>query len=309
MAIPRLRSLSFVTLVLAGTSGLLAQGTSLPAEVQKALEARRAEIDRMQKASTSGQSPLAMMPSRLRAEAGPIAETRSSIGAGSLNIQLVVYTEEIPANAYIRRHEITNATDDQGRPVLPSTNPGPGLSLQPRGEAPRLTRPLIFQSPARRTESIKSIEGFLEVFVPSEETSSVVRFPSLAASSGKPLSHAILSKHQIEGTVLTKEMYDSLKPQWEKSAASVAPPPNFAAAAVLLVTDKGNRFSGVELRDQSGNVIPTNVQTMSTNVLGTSLVVARTFAPLAADPELRIFVADPASIRTFPFRLENLVLP
>ena len=48
---------------------------------------------------------------------------------------------------------------------------------------------------------------------------------------------------------------------------------------------------------------------MSTNVLGTSLVVARVLVPLPPSVELRVLIAAPAALKVVPFHLENLTLP
>lgn len=295
--------------VAAAASG---QTNALPPETVKALEARRAEIDRMQKLANdpaATKSTLAMMPGKLRIEAGTITESRTSAGSGTLSIPLVIFTDEIPANAYILRHEITSAVDDQGRPFVPSANPGAATNLQARGDQPRLNRMLPFQAPTRHADAIKLIEGNLVIFVPAEETGSLARFPGLAGRAGKALEHAALVKNEMEITCLTKEMYDTLKPQWEKSAASVAQPPNFNNTAVFQIKDRNNRLVGVELRDPAGKIIPGGSQTLSTNVLGTSMVLFRPAGPLPPDAEVRFLIADPAALRISPFRLENLPLP
>ena len=77
---------------------------------------------------------------------------------------------------------------------------------------------LQLKSPARKETKVRQITGEIEIYLPHNDSASVV-VKDLSSQKGKPLVSPALQGHSLSVVVWTKEQYR----QYKKAAASKSP--------------------------------------------------------------------------------------
>ncbi len=326
------------------------RGTGLPPEVEAAIKAQ-ADALKSQPA-TAMPAPRNTMPPPLasgKAGAGlvvgvmAISENRniSVNGQGSAQMSLsLAVTGETPPGAMLRQVTVAKSVDDAGReipaaPVRAGTtintsllsnnsrlgtlfrnNPGGATLatiLRNNAAAATVSSSVTMGAPQRGAKNIASVEGQLEIYIPSEEDGSVVMLKNVKARAGKPLDDPVLAKNGIEFVMLTPETLPDYQARTGRGGAIViAGNPNASPGAQFYVRDPGGKLVGFVALDAAGMPMNTSSGGLGGGDGGSifTLMTApgRGGAP-TDDPTIAVFIATPESVKSYPFRIENVPLP
>lgn len=265
----------------------------------------------------------------LRVGVTQISEVRNGSGSGSTNLTLAITGEGLPPTAGVRQVNLTRAEDNLGR-SLASTTSAAASSIalsrfksaltSGRGGIGPLQGTAALGMAARKATSLAFIEGTIEIYLPSEANGSMLRIPNFKDHPGR-FEEATLARQGIELTLFTD---DSVAANSAAAAArllalerasvglAVMPGPDPNAPAIPLLgfslKDPSGNFLAWQLQDGSGAIIR-SFSTGSSSPSGTNLVRIEWPTPLPKDAQLVIFRLTPESIKTVPFRVEDIPLP
>ncbi len=228
---------------------------------------------------------------------------------------------------------LTSAVDETGRNLV-KTEKGffDRSDFNPDDDGSNLEITVKLKNAARRSSFI-SMEGTLDLFIPSEDPASTISVASVKNTAGTPIQSDTLKsinasvvlvppKNPEENDSPEKAETDnsSDKPSEEAVGAGLAKGledafskmfafgggPN---AITLEIVDPENKIQGIEFFSQEGHMIRSNGSSESGDG-STKLIKTLDFEePLPENTEMRIYVLTEKSQRKIPFHLPKIVLP
>jgi hypothetical protein len=261
---------------------------------------------------------IADLPS-LRVAVAQLSESRSSQGSGSTNLNLTIAGEGLPPGATVRQVNVTKAVDNTDKPLPPGRSSGGrgGMSMSismssmmsgPGGMAQPMRATANLGVAPRSAESIKYVEGTIEVFVPAEANGSMIRIPNIKSLLGR-VEDTTLAKYGIVFHFLgDKASEDEAKALMAGSGSSSRAPMDLVTGFGYYFRDPSNMLAGVQLLDGKGAPVQLSGGGGGGGSNG-SLMSYSLRAPLADDTQLVIYVAVPEALKTVPFRVEDIALP
>jgi hypothetical protein len=251
-------------------------------------------------------------------------------------LQLALKLDGADASAVQSAHaRLTKAADDTGRNLIPNAKDviqGSDRWDEARdGKAP--TPRLNLASPSRKAKALSSVEGVVEVFLPSRDPAGTIPIARVASKRDKPLAVPALAAQHIKLAVLSKEGLEKEKKQAEakKKAAEAKKAKKgdsgleemgqamgdmlagmferlfFAAGAndlILKVDDPGKKIFSFDLVGANGKAI-TNYGTTEIE----SYRIVRMLEPIPPAATLQVRLKTPRSFGEVPFTLTNVKLP
>jgi hypothetical protein len=256
----------------------------------------------------------------LRVAVSSVNESRNSDGRGSINLNLSIVGEGLLSSAVVRQINVTRAEDNLGNILSPNSGPGgrgggSGLVQSRmmttlagmRGVMGGLSGQASISGSVRRAESLKYVEGTIELYLPSESNGSMIRIPNALSHAGR-IEDPVLAKQGVEFYFLPDQAsYDDAKNQVAGFQAR-AEAPDFPNAVGYFVRDPSGRWASQQFQDASGALIRTNGYSSSGSGNGQTGNI-RLLAPLPPDAQLVLFLIVPEAIKTVPFRVEDIALP
>jgi hypothetical protein len=300
--------------------------STLPPEVQAALDRAKAAMANAPARGGAAAMPMAQaampMLGTFTAPNGAVVnlramnENRSSTGTGTMSLQLMVLGGDFAPGAAVRRTTVTRAVDDKDRSLMPVAGRGGIVMSSPismasslmaasrGGMGANLNGSVTLGGSKRDAQSIKVVEGELEIYAPSAAGGSVITIPNYTSRAGKPLDEAILTANGIEIIILTAETFPAIRMRFPNAAE-----PNFAAGPVLYVRDPGGKLAGYVFRDANDGILQMNGSSGTGGGDGGTINSHRFTTPVPADAKLSIYVETPDALKKLPFRFENVALP
>ena len=138
----------------------------------------------------------------------------ASFGQLMLSLDLPgIKTTEVAASRVV----VTAATDDLGA-TLVDAEATPTMEQNMRGtmdfsgeEVPAASVNVTLKNPDRGATSLKSVQGELELFMPSKDPNSTAEIRNFLASGNKPVSHKALKANGIEIALVSSAQIDAMK--------------------------------------------------------------------------------------------------
>jgi len=186
---------------------------------------------------------------------------------------------------------------------------------------------------AARRASFISMEGTLDLFIPSEDPASTISVASVKSTAGTPIQSDTLKsinasvvlvppKNPEENDSPAKAETDNSSDEPSEAAAGAGLAKGLEAAfskmfafgggpnaITLEIVDPENKIQGIEFFSQEGNMIRSNGSSGSGDG-STKLTKTLDFEePLPENAEMRIYVLTEKSQRKIPFHLPKIVLP
>jgi len=231
------------------------------------------------------------------------------------------------------RPKITSAVDDGGKSLTEKAMPvqrGNDGWQEARGD--RAPSPqLDLGSPSRKAKTIATLEGVLEVYLPSRDPAGSIRIEKVAGRKDKPLAVPALAAQHIQIQVLSKAGLEREKKQAEaKKKAEAAKKKDkegaeamgeaigdalanmlemlFTTAGehdlILKVADPDKKVFGFDLAAADGSP----VQSYGTMAYGDYRIV-RMFEPIPPTASLLVRLKTPRSFGEIPIHLADVKLP
>jgi hypothetical protein len=262
-------------------------------------------------------------PFEFRVQVRSLAENRSTVpGRGAIplsNAWLLVTRDGLPVNARFRGITLKSIADERGRPVsfIPTKSAAGGLSWSSSsGFRPsELWVTLMpFFSPSREARAL-TFESEVEFHFPTEAAGTLVRLPNPASHPGRVESPLLARRGVMAYLYFNQKTYDDLREDLDY------PNPPRGTAGRWGVDGQRPDFLGLIVHDPSGLLSSWEIVTKDDQLVsggqsrhnlgppGSPLDIQQfLLEPLPADAELRIYLAPPESLRTVPFRIENVKL-
>ena len=230
------------------------------------------------------------------------------------------------------RPKVTRAVDDGGKNLteravkMQRGNDGWQESRGDKAPTPELD----LGSPSRKAKTIASLEGVLEVYLPSRDPAGSVKIDKIVERKDKPLAVPALASQKIQIQPLSKAGLEREKKQAEAKKAEAAKKKKadgaesaadaladtltnmlemlFTTAGqndlILKVADPGKKVFGFDLAAADGSPI----QSYGTTDYGEYRIV-RMFEPIPPTASLVVRLKTPRSFGEVPFALTNVKLP
>jgi hypothetical protein len=255
-------------------------------------------------------APTPDLPS-LRVAVSRVSESRSSQGSGNTTLELSIVGEGLPADVVVRQVSVTKAVDNLDKPLLSSRV----MSMSPLSMMSRMSsgiaQPLRAQAnlgiAPRGADSIKFVEGTIEMFVPAESNGSVIRIGNIKNHFGR-VEDPTLEKYGIVfhflGDKASEDEARSLMSGGGGGGARIDGVTGFG----YFFRDPSGKLAGVQLQDSKGAPWPSSGGGGGGGSNG-SLMSISLRSPITDDTQLVIYVAVPEAIKTVPFRVEDIALP
>jgi hypothetical protein len=273
-------------------------------------------------AQTSGKSP-----TPIQATVGDVTDTRTT---GMFNSECKVelkFTGDAAADAgSVRQVRLTEATDEVGRDlILKEDNEHSSFAFPPGHSSGVLKSEVKLRNPSRNATTIKILKGEVELFNPTEANGGLLTIKNVLQHPAEPIPNPVLAKYGIQLMYLTKESYEAKKKELEaqQKAATDATGQKLGEAFSELfkgmmggmmsdsknsiqtyIKDPEKRIIDLKFVDGQGNPLKTGNSWSSPDFKSTGLD-----APPPADTQLIIQLATPESLKSYPFKVENIPLP
>ena len=263
-------------------------------------------------------APTADLPS-LRVAVSRVSESRNSQGSGgSTNLELAVVGEGLSQEAMVRQVIVTKAVDNNDRPLVGGPGGRGGVSMSPTAMMSRMSNPSAMAQPLqaratlgiapRTADSIKYVEGTIEVFVPAESNGSIIRIANIKSHFGR-VEDPTLAKHGIVFHFLgDKASEETARALMSGAVGGSATRIDSVTGYGYFFQDPSGKLAGVQLRDAQGTPFRGGGGGGGGGPNG-SLMSFSLSSPILDDTQLVIYVAVPEAIKTVPFRVEDIALP
>jgi hypothetical protein len=270
-------------------------------------------------AATAALATSTDLPS-LRISVSRVSESRSSQGSGSTNLELSVVGEGLSQDAVVRQVTVTKAVDNNDRPLLggPGGAGGRGGAMSPMAMINRMSNPggMAQAMQARATlglaprgaDSIKYVEGTIEIYLPAESNGSMIRIGNIKSHLGR-VEDPTLAKHGIVFHFLgDKASEDEARALMSGSGGSSSARIDSVTGYGYYFRDPSGKLAGVQLQDGKGAPFRGGGGGGGGGPNGTLMTYSLP-SPIMDDTQLVLYVAVPEAIKTVPFRVEDIALP
>lgn len=224
-----------------------------------------------------------------------------------LDIELKLSGPEL-AEAKGIRTKVKSAVDDTGKAMEKSENrfDGDGFGELQKAfgggfgekKADEFQVKLEFANPQRAAKSIKSLEGTIELLMPSKDPAAIIT-ASFAKDAGKPLENAALKAAGVELT---------LNAPGAKSKVAGGFGGGGDNDLGYEIKDPNGKVASVEFFDAAGKKLESNGR-MSSGFGGSKTVSVSFNAKPPADAIAKIYVVTEKSVVTVPIALKDIALP
>jgi hypothetical protein len=182
------------------------------------------------------------------------------------------------------------------------------------------------RNPSRNATTIKILKGDVELFSPTEANGGLLTIKDVLKTPAEPIKNPALEKYGIQLMYLTKETYEAKKKEIEaqKKAATDEGTQKLGEAfgdlfkgmfggmmnsssknsIQMYIKDPDKRVVGMKFVDAQGKPLKSRESWSSGEFKNTGLD-----APPPPDTQLVIQLATPESVKSFPFKVENIPLP
>jgi TonB family protein len=212
------------------------------------------------------------------------------------------------------RLRITSAIDDTGYRLEASTLTTFYRQAVGRTSDDVLTRVLDpsidgrLSSPLGAAKSLRSLEGVIEVIIPSLDPMATATIDQIPTTFGSPLQNAALSAAGVDVTVFDRKSLEEARPH---IPALPSDPSNGEFDYMVAINDPQGRMVGSEFEAGDGGPLTYNHNGAMHTGFNTG---ARTDgyhfrAPLPPDAHLVCWLITPRSLVTIPFKLHDLPIP
>ena len=293
----------------------------------------RGQSSKPAKKSDAAASSAAAVP-RVQVAVESVLDRRSNADfpGSSMTVTLKLDGEDAAA-VRSARPKVTRAVDDGGKNLteravkMQRGNDGWQESRGDKAPTPELD----LGSPSRKAKTIASLEGVLEVYLPSRDPAGSVKIDKIVERKDKPLAVPALASQKIQIQPLSKAGLEREKKQAEAKKADAAKKKKKADGAesaadaladtltnmlemlfttagqndlILKVADPGKKVFGFDLAAADGSPI----QSYGTTDYGEYRIV-RMFEPIPPTASLVVRLKTPRSFGEVPFALTNVKLP
>jgi hypothetical protein len=255
---------------------------------------------------------------------GDISDNRSTGSFTSeCKLELKFTGDAASDAASVRQVRVLKAVDELGRDLVQNATHDSLSSFGSSQRSGTLKTELRLKNPSRNATTIKLVEGEVELFHPTKENGGTLLIKEILKHPSEPVENPFLKNYGIEVAYLTKESYEAKRKQiaeQQKNDAGGKLGDAFGElfkgmfggmmssdtknSLKLYVKDPEKRVIDVEFQDASGKSLKRG-SSWSTG----ELRQIELNAPPPADAQLLIQLATPDSLKTVPFKLENIPLP
>jgi hypothetical protein len=266
-------------------------------------------------------------PTPIQATVGDVTDNRTT---GAFNSECKVelkFTGDAAADAgSVRRVRLTEVTDEVGRDlIMKGGNERSAPPFDFGRSSGVLKTEVTLRNPSRNATTIKILKGEVELFNPTEANGGHLTISNVLQHPAEPIANPVLAKYGVQLMYLTKESYEAKKKEIEaqqKTGADAAGQNLGEAFGELFkgmfggtmsdsknsiqmyIKDPEKRVIGLKFVDGQGKPLKTNGSFSSADFKNIGLS-----APPPADTQLIIQFATPASLKSYPFQVENIPLP
>jgi hypothetical protein len=261
-------------------------------------------------------------PTPLRVSAGEITDTRTTGAfASECKVELRFVGDAADDAQRVSAVRITKAEDDLGRDLRKKEAlefPGP------ERQSGVLKTEVKLRNPSRNATVIRILEGEVDLFSPTEANGGIHVLQEALKKPGEPIRDPVLAQLGLQIMYLTRESYEAKKKELEaEQSKSERAGEKFGEAfadlfkgmfsgwfaemkdaVTFYIHDPQKRLVDLELLDGSGK--PLKTQGRMTSGAFRKIYVA---TPAPPDTQVRLFLATPEAVKTYPFKLENIPLP
>ncbi len=194
-------------------------------------------------------------------------------------------------------------------PTLIGENVGLGRSVQ---------NWLWLETPSPKVESLRVLDGEVELYNPSIENGGIVEFDHYLADPGKPLASDALSRNGVNLAFLGMANFESKRNEWTsnrvvfvESGLSRKAAGTVNDSLLFSVEDPESRIVEMDFLDQRGKWPAANRMVASDSLAqsGTNLWVYAFDKLPPTNSTLKIQLVTPESLERVKFKLENIPLP
>ncbi len=274
-------------------------------------------------AAESGDKP----PTPMQVGVGEVTDHRTT---GTFNSECKVellLTGDAAADAdSVRQVRLSEATDEVGRNlILKEENGSSALPFNSGRSSGSLKAEVKLRNPSRNATTIKILKGEIELFSPTEANGGLLTLKEVLQHPAEPIQNPALAKYGIQLMYLTKESYEAKKKEIEARQTAVSGPAgqklgeafgelfkgmfggmmsNSKNSIQIYVKDPEKRVVGLKFLDGQGKPLKTRESWSSADFRSTGLD-----APPPANTQLIVQLATPESVKSSPFKVENIPLP
>lgn len=246
-------------------------------------------------------------PGEVRAAVSTVTTVRSTVNRSDAGttMQLAFSGSSALTGMRVTAVRLLRGEDDQGakliRPMEGTAAPR-YLSNAAASPSPRIGS-IAVRGVSRAAEQIRYLEGEVDV-VPIDSKAAAVVVPDYLSRSGRSLDQAALLEHDLEIIPLTEATAPAHANEY-----SGPPVTDCGCQAVFLVRDPDNVLAALSLEDPRGRPITMQPRARGGRPDGAVWVMYTLPNGLPDHAALRIELAAQDPVRTFRFRIENVVLP
>ncbi len=161
---------------------------------------------------------------------------------------------------------------------------------------------LEFENPPRAAKTIQSLNGSIELLVPSKDPAAVIT-ASIAKDGGKALENAALKAAGVEFTLRKPG-----QPEKKESALGFGGESLGENEIGYLIKDPKGKVASVEFFDGTGKKLESNGR-MSSGFNNSKTVTITFNTKPPADAVAKVYVVTDKSVVTIPLALKDVVLP
>jgi hypothetical protein len=267
-------------------------------------------------------------PTSIQASVGDITDNRTTSGFTSDCKVELKFTGDAASDAgSVRQVRVTEAKDETGRDLILAKDDDTSSSSFGTGRSgTTLKADVKLRNPSRNATTIKIIRGDVELFTPTEANGGLLTIKDVLKNPAEPIKNPALEKYKVQLIYLTKESYEAKKKEIEAQKKA-----STDAAGEKLGEAFGDLFKGMfggMMNSSSKNSIQMYVKDPEKRVVSLKFVDAQGKplksreswssqefkntgfdAPPPPDTQVIVQLATPESVKSFPFKVENIPLP
>ena len=252
-------------------------------------------------------------PIAIHALVGEVSDYRSTSNSHSrCSVELTFVGNDIAEATDVIQVRPSKVTDDLNQDLLPVATANTMIfhfseySLTARNETNQLTAPVFLRSPARAAKTIKTLEGEVELFMPTIANGGRVVISDFSRSPQTAANNPALKKLGIEVTYQTKEMFEIQKRSPSKKTSYLQHKwPGSSVVARIFVNTTSHIPLRVEL--ETNNETGLNARLNRFYERGVRCLELTNQPPLGT--KLSITTMTPETRKTFRFKVENIPIP
>ncbi len=258
----------------------------------------------------------------IQTSVGDVTDNRTT---GSFNAECTVelkFTGDAAMDAgTVHKIRLSEATDEAGHDLILKDNDDSAThSFDSDNSSGALKAEVKLRNPSRSANTIKILKGEVELFKPTEANGGLLTITNILQHPAEPVQNAALAKYGIQIIYLTKESYEAKKKEIEaqqntgqKMGAAFGElftgmfgsmMSDSKNSIQMYVKDPDKRVVGLKFTDGQGKPLESNESMSSDDFKSTSFDT-----PPPADTRMIVQLATPESLKSYPFKVENIPLP